>query len=227
MQASRRRGSEGHQRRGDARLIAFRTGSLAARRDSPGAGFSLALLVFVALQGMRPAHAQESAAYVANTASPPAASAGSAGRVTGSGEAGASARQRAAERLRRTDADGDGFISRAEAARRAPRLAARFDALDANADGRLSPQEIRGGAKLRRAGLSGLNAPALREGRLAAADRDGDGRLSREEAASSLPRIAAKFARIDGDGNGFVDAHEFRGWIERRRSARNAARPRG
>lgn len=227
MQASRRQGSQAHQPRGDARLMAFRTGSLAAHRDSPVTGLSLVLLMVAALQGMRPAHAHESAAYVANTASPPAASAGSAGRVPGSGAASASARQRAAERLRRTDADGDGFISRAEAAHRAPRLAARFDTFDANGDARLSPQEIRAGAKLRRAGLSSLNARALREGRLAAADRDGDGRLSREEAASSLPRIAAKFVRIDGDGDGFVDAREFRDWVERRRSARNAARPRG
>ena len=46
---------------------------------------------------------------------------------------------------------------------------------------------------------------------------------------ASLPRIAGKFARIDADGDGFVDAGEFRAWIERRKAARSSARaiPRG
>jgi hypothetical protein len=131
-----------------------------------------------------------------------------------------SARQRTADRLRRIDADRDGFISRAEALRRAPRLAERFDAIDANRDGRLSPQEIRGEARSRRVSSVATQATSQRDARLAAADRDGDGRISGEEAAASLPRIAGKFARMDADGDGYVGAGELSAWIERRRTAR-------
>lgn len=138
-----------------------------------------------------------------------------------------SSRSRAGERLRRADADQDGYLSRAEAQQSAPRLAENFDAIDANHDGRLSPQEIRNYARSRgavRAGARGQAAgvgSARIDARFAAADSDGDGQLSRAEAAA-LPRVARKFERMDADGDGRLSADEFRAWLARRKAARAA-----
>lgn len=47
------------------------------------------------------------------------------------------------ERLKAADANGDGLIDKAEAEAKLPRIAKRFDTLDADADGKLSPDELR------------------------------------------------------------------------------------
>ena len=54
------------------------------------------------------------------------------------------------EKLREMDTDGDRQLSRAELGQRMPRLAQDFDRLDANADGKLSREEIRAGREQRR-----------------------------------------------------------------------------
>ena len=52
-------------------------------------------------------------------------------------------KQAALERLQAADANKDGFIDKAEADAKLPRVAKNFDKLDANRDGRLSPEELR------------------------------------------------------------------------------------
>lgn len=52
-------------------------------------------------------------------------------------------RQAARERLRAADVNDDGFIDKAEADAKLPRIAKNFDKLDADDDGRLSPDELR------------------------------------------------------------------------------------
>ena len=47
------------------------------------------------------------------------------------------------ERLKAADTDNDGLIDRAEAQAKLPRLAKRFDTLDADGDGKLSYDELR------------------------------------------------------------------------------------
>lgn len=58
---------------------------------------------------------------------------------------------RRAERIRRADTDGNGAISRAEAERSMPGLARHFDAVDANRDGQISPEEMDAARKARAA----------------------------------------------------------------------------
>ncbi|MDR6675333.1 hypothetical protein [Xanthomonas sp. 1678] len=55
----------------------------------------------------------------------------------------ATQKQQLQQRLKAADANGDGLISRSEAAASLPRLAQRFDALDGNHDGQLAPEELR------------------------------------------------------------------------------------
>mgnify|MGYP001224167360 CR=1 FL=1 len=50
---------------------------------------------------------------------------------------------KAAEHFKHADTNGDGKISRAEAEKNAPRLAKKFDIIDANKDGQLTPEELR------------------------------------------------------------------------------------
>ena len=67
------------------------------------------------------------------------------------------------ERLKAADVNGDGLISRAEAAA-LPRLAERFEQIDANRDGQMSRDEMRAFHQAQRAKLRG--------------DVDGDGKVS-------------------------------------------------
>jgi len=133
---------------------------------------------------------------------------------------------RLAGQFRRADADGNGMLSRAEAERAAPLLAKQFDAVDANRDGQISPEEIRAfrraGRGERRAsgGARGAQAGAKFELYFARADSDGDGALSRAEAERGLPRVAKKFERIDRDGDGRLTREEMQAWLAARRAAR-------
>jgi Ca2+-binding EF-hand superfamily protein len=119
-------------------------------------------------------------------------------------------------RFAAADADRNGVLSRAEVERSLPRLAPRFDRLDRNRDGNLSPEELRA-----RAGAGGGGAG---EGGFAEhfrrADADGDGALTRAEAEKALPRLGAKFDRIDADHDARLTPDELRRYFDARRAAR-------
>jgi hypothetical protein len=119
-------------------------------------------------------------------------------------------------RFAAADADRNGVLSRAEVERSLPRLAPRFDRLDRNRDGNLSPDELRA-----RAGAGGGGAG---EGGFAEhfrrADADGDGALTRAEAEQALPRLGAKFDRIDADHDARLTPDELRRYFDARRAAR-------
>ncbi|UNK50480.1 calcium-binding protein [Lysobacter sp. S4-A87] len=110
------------------------------------------------------------------------------------------------------DVNNDGAIDRNEAAAN-PRLAAKFDQLDSNKDGKLDRSERphRGGKGHGHGGMGGLID----------ADADGDGRISKTEAAS-MPWLTRDFDQIDHNRDGYVVRSELRSYHEKMRPQREA-----
>jgi Ca2+-binding EF-hand superfamily protein len=105
------------------------------------------------------------------------------------------------------DADGDGIVTREEA-RSFPRLYEQFDAADKSKDGQLDAAEMDAHREAMREEMR-----AKAEERWKAADKDGNGALSREEASASMPRMAERFDRFDANGDGSIsrdEMHSFR-----------------
>lgn len=126
------------------------------------------------------------------------------------------------------DANGDGVIDRAEAAK-FPRLAGHFDRLDRNGDGSLDASERPQHRHGRRGGKGHRGTMGHRGGHhdLARLDTDGDGRLSRAEAeAGGKARghrgggLSGHFEAIDGNRDGYLVRSEIRAWQESRRQER-------
>ncbi len=112
------------------------------------------------------------------------------------------------------DVNHDGVIDRTEAAA-SPRLAGKFDQLDSNHDGKLDASERphRGG--------HGRDHGGRGIGGLIDSDKDGDGRISKAEAAS-MPWLVKDFDAIDRNRDGFVVRSELRSYHERMRPQREA-----
>lgn len=116
------------------------------------------------------------------------------------------------------DANGDGVIDRAEAAK-FPRLAARFDQLDANKDGRLDagerPMRHQGGKRMH-GGMHGGKG-------MARMDTDGDGRVSKAEAQAAASRFAERFDAMDANKDGYLDRADMQARMAERRAGFFAA----
>jgi Ca2+-binding EF-hand superfamily protein len=112
---------------------------------------------------------------------------------------GAQLGQELLRRIKQADANGDGKLSQDEAPER---LKEQFARIDANQDGLLDEQELRRALQ----GLAQRMGDGLRD-RLKRADRNGDGKISREEATGPLKR---NFDTMDGNQDGFIDEGEAR-----------------
>lgn len=100
------------------------------------------------------------------------------------------------QKLKVLDKDGDGKISRTEAAT-VPRLAKRFDTIDTNKDGFITTDEMK---------VARAKAVAVMFKRL---DTDNDGRVSKAEADAKAPRLAKHFTTVDANKDGFVSKDEL------------------
>ena len=61
----------------------------------------------------------------------------------------------------------------------------------------------------------GERAAQMQE-RLKAADKNGDGKISREEATASLPKLSKHFDQIDANKDGFISKDEMKAWHDKR-----------
>lgn len=122
-----------------------------------------------------------------------------------------------ADRWKQSDTDGSGTLSRVEAQGFRQLLDA-FDAIDTDRNGELTPAEVRAWRASKKHARS--QRPSGFSEQFAAGDVDRDGAISRAEAESRLPRVAASFDAIDADRDGRVSREELRSWIEKRRTAK-------
>jgi len=121
--------------------------------------------------------------------------------------------------MAKLDANGDGVIDRAEAAK-APRLSQNFDKLDTNHDGKLSADERpqRGPGQGRPGGHGDRGA------RMAQMDKNGDGKFSRDELAGHQ-RALDHFAEIDANKDGFLTRDEMMAYHKAHRGERGPGGP--
>ncbi|HID74791.1 MAG TPA: hypothetical protein EYP56_02200, partial [Planctomycetaceae bacterium] len=114
------------------------------------------------------------------------------------------------ERLREADANHDGVLTKEELPER---MQARFDKLDANGDGKIDQAELEQLAQRLRGGHAAqAPSPAVVLQRMMAADKDGDGKISKEEAPDRLKR---RFNAIDTDQDGLIDKGELKRFVAR------------
>jgi Ca2+-binding EF-hand superfamily protein len=101
------------------------------------------------------------------------------------------------ERLKQADTNGDGMISRAEAAA-LPMIAKHFDEIDANHDGQITADELRAFHEKRRAE------------QFKKVDTNGDGKISKAEAQANAPRLYEHFDQLDINKDGFLTPDELK-----------------
>ncbi|MCL9846129.1 EF-hand domain-containing protein [Ralstonia solanacearum] len=157
--------------------------------------------LFLAMSGMS-ARAQDAAAPAAAA---PAPSAAAPMRHHGDG-------------FKKLDTNGNGMVSRDEA--KGHRwLEEHFDEIDTNHDGQISKNELAAWHKAHAGEMQ-----ARLDAKFKAADKNGDGALTREEMQAGLPKLAKHFDEIDANHDGKVTEDEIRAFMKARHEARRAQR---
>ena len=138
-------------------------------------------------------------------------------------------RRSIAEAFRRADAGGTGNLTRGEVNEHIPRIADKFDSIDANHDDRITMEEIEAAWRAEAAGKAapvggdarpapGLNGKRAGAGEdipfsvkkeFMAADRDADGYLSAWEVRGRFPAIERNLGEVDTDRDGRISLEEF------------------
>ena len=117
-------------------------------------------------------------------------------------------------RLKQADANGDGKLSKDEAP---DRMRENFDRLDTNSDGFLDDAELRKAvenfSRMAAAAREGGGGGEFIERIFKEADKNNDGKLSKEEAPE---RMRENFERLDRNTDGFIDLEELRATLGRR-----------
>jgi hypothetical protein len=105
----------------------------------------------------------------------------------------------------RSDKDGDGRVSRAEATAAATeRTNEWFDKLDLNKDGYVTQEETRQARETRRGEMREMFDEHFKT-----ADANSDGSLSLDEVQANMPRLAERFSKLDKDKNGLLSREEL------------------
>jgi len=131
---------------------------------------------------------------------------GLAALLAGAAMAGDQPRSDSPHNAMRSDTDGDGRVSRAEAtAAGAERSGEWFDKLDLNKDGYVTQEETKQARETRRGEMKGMMEERFKE-----ADVNSDGQLSLDEAQAKVPRLAERFSALDADKNGLLSKEEIR-----------------
>jgi Ca2+-binding EF-hand superfamily protein len=105
----------------------------------------------------------------------------------------------------RSDTDGDGRVSRAEAeAAGSKRSSEWFDKLDLNKDGYVSQDEVDKVKESRRGEMKARFDERFKE-----ADANNDGQLSLDEVQAKMPKLAERFNTLDKDQNGMLSRDEL------------------
>lgn len=113
------------------------------------------------------------------------------------------------------DANHDGKISKAEAQLKAPAMGEAFDRIDTNHDGYLTKQEIKTFSALLLKSRNEFNR------RLTAADKDKNGKLSKEE-SKEIPMLYKNFDAIDTNHDGQLTGQEIAAFLRAQLDAQNS-----
>ena len=112
--------------------------------------------------------------------------------------------------IMRADTNGDGKVSKEEAAALHDKVQGDwFAKTDTDGDGYLTQEEVRQARATRRDHARGEMKDRMAD-RFKEADANNDGQISLDEAQAKMPRLAERFTTLDTDKNGLLSKEELK-----------------